>query len=188
MRKVKTLLMINWGIGHNVLLTLMEHTEINIKRVITHSKSNNQDPWYNYVFDACIEYNIPYTNEIGLDWADLKQIIIDEEIELVILHAFMRILPADVINIPKYGVLNIHPSYLPNYPGKDPTSNVLKNGDNETGLTLHQVDEGVDTGQIISQVKIPVFKGDNRVKIIERMKEYVPLVMVGLTKHINNKK
>ena len=101
------------------------------------------------------------------------------EIDLLISHAFMRILPRKVFAAPKYGSINIHPSLLPKYRGPSPTYWVLHNKENVTGLTCHFIDKYIDTGDIIHQIEIPVKSGDTIASIIERQK---PLVVELLFK------
>ena len=67
---------------------------------------------------------------------------------------FHHILKASIFNIPKISTVNVHPSYLPAYKGADPINAVIADGAAETGVTLHEVDEGIDTGKIISQRKV----------------------------------
>jgi len=74
---------------------------------------------------------------------------------LVICH-FQKIIHQDLIDIPKFGSINLHPSLLPNYRGMSPQHWPIFNGDKETGVTVHFIDEGVDTGDIIIQQKLVI--------------------------------
>jgi len=80
--------------------------------------------------------------------------------DLIVVAAFRRILSPEIIQIPRLGCVNVHPSLLPRYRGPDPFYWVLKNGEKETGVSLHFIDEGIDTGDIIIQEKIPIEGGD----------------------------
>ncbi|UKI23575.1 MAG: methionyl-tRNA formyltransferase [Anaerotruncus sp.] len=64
-----------------------------------------------------------------------------------------KILPPSVLSIPKYGCINVHASLLPKYRGAAPIQWAVLNGDSETGVCIMQMDEGLDTGNIISEVK-----------------------------------
>jgi methionyl-tRNA formyltransferase len=72
---------------------------------------------------------------------------------LVICH-FQKIIQQDLIDVPKFGSINLHPSLLPNYRGMAPQHWPIINGDKETGVTVHFVDKDVDTGDIIMQHKL----------------------------------
>ncbi|MBU3922984.1 methionyl-tRNA formyltransferase [Patescibacteria group bacterium] len=71
--------------------------------------------------------------------------------ELIILCAYGQIIPKEILDIPKYGALNIHPSLLPKYRGASPIHQAILNGDESTGITLMLMDEQMDHGNIISQ-------------------------------------
>jgi len=87
----------------------------------------------------------------------------------VICH-FQKLIKKELINIPKYGFINLHPSLLPKYRGMSPQHWPIINGDNETGITVHFVDENTDTGDIISQVKIPIGKDEYVFELQNKMK------------------
>lgn len=89
--------------------------------------------------------------------------------DVIILGGYMRIVPEKYVTKYKGRMINYHPSYLPDLPGKDPQVRALKeyktNSKLYTGGTVHFVDEGVDTGQIIAQERY-FFKGDETEDII----------------------
>ena len=84
----------------------------------------------------------------------------------------MRILNSDFVK--RFKVINSHPALLPNFPGAHAVKDALAAGVTETGCTIHWIDEGVDTGPVIAQMKIPVKTDDDvnslheRIKIAER--------------------
>lgn len=94
------------------------------------------------------EHNIP----ISYSLKDIK------EPDLIILAAFSQILPKEILEMPKYGSLNVHPSLLPKYRGASPIQQTILNNDKETGVTVYLMDEKMDHGKIISFSKIPVPK------------------------------
>lgn len=73
--------------------------------------------------------------------------------DLIIVASYPHFIPHSVISAAKIAAVNAHPSLLPNYRGAHPYYHVIKNGEKETGVTLHLLDEGFDTGNIINQVK-----------------------------------
>jgi len=76
--------------------------------------------------------------------------------------------------VTKFKVINSHPALLPSFPGAHAVRDALKAGASHTGCTVHWVDEGVDTGKIIAQVRVEIEPNDNeetlheRIKIVER--------------------
>lgn len=78
------------------------------------------------------------------------------EPDLVIVVAYGKILPPDFLSYPKYGCVNVHASLLPRYRGASPIHWAILNGDTETGVTTMQLDEGMDTGDILLVKKVPI--------------------------------
>jgi formyltetrahydrofolate-dependent phosphoribosylglycinamide formyltransferase len=80
--------------------------------------------------------------------------------EWIVLAGFMRILSADFVKRFAKRIINVHPSLLPDFPGKDAIPQALAAGVSEAGCTVHYVDAGVDTGEIIAQTVVPVEVGE----------------------------
>ena len=78
------------------------------------------------------------------------------EPDLLITAAYGKILPQSVLDIPKYGCLNVHASLLPKYRGATPVQYSILNGDDVTGVTIMKMDAGMDTGDQITQVEVPI--------------------------------
>ena len=91
--------------------------------------------------------------------------------DLISVCHFQKILKKNIIQIPLYGCINLHPSLLPNYRGLSPQHWPIINGDIETGITVHFVDEGIDTGDIILQHKIlidpDIYVSDLQLKMLD---------------------
>ena len=92
------------------------------------------------------------------------------EPDLVILSGFMRLFPARVVDVLSPNLLNTHPAYLPEFPGAHPVRDTLAAGATETGATVIVVDNGVDTGPIVAQRRIPVLPGDTEARLHDRIK------------------
>jgi phosphoribosylglycinamide formyltransferase 1 len=90
--------------------------------------------------------------------------------DLIILAGFMKILPSSFVQRFSPRIINIHPSLLPNFPGAHAVRDALVSGAKETGTTIHIVDEGVDTGPILSQQSLPVLPSDDESSLHERIK------------------
>ena len=71
--------------------------------------------------------------------------------EIAVLAAYGKILPKEILNHFKYGILNIHPSLLPKYRGSSPVQNAILDGDTQTGVTVIKLDEAMDHGPILAQ-------------------------------------
>ena len=89
--------------------------------------------------------------------------------DLVVSAGFMRILPADFVN--RFPTINSHPALLPDFPGAHAVRDALAAGVTVTGTTVHWVDDGVDTGPIITQMEVPVLPHDDEAVLHERIKK-----------------
>lgn len=92
-------------------------------------------------------------------------------VDLVALCGFLRILREPVLTGFEGKIINIHPSLLPLFPGRNAWQQALDSGVNETGCTIHYVDAGIDTGTIIRQGKVPVLPGDDKKSLQHRVNE-----------------
>lgn len=94
-----------------------------------------------------------------------------ENVELVLLAGFMRIVGPELLTAFPRRILNIHPSLLPLHPGLRAWEKALAAGDTVAGCTVHYVDAGVDTGEIIAQAEVDVFPDDTPETLHARIKE-----------------
>jgi phosphoribosylglycinamide formyltransferase-1 len=92
-----------------------------------------------------------------------------QRVDLVCLAGFMRILGGDFVRRLRGRLVNIHPSLLPAFPGLHATRQALDHGVKIAGVTVHFVDEGVDTGPIIAQASVPVRDDDTEASLSERI-------------------
>lgn len=91
--------------------------------------------------------------------------------DLAVIAAYGKILPKEILEIPRHGFINVHPSLLPKYRGASPIQAAILNGDKETGVTIMKVDEKMDHGGIISNIKIPVSNDDNYESLSKKLAE-----------------
>jgi phosphoribosylglycinamide formyltransferase-1 len=90
--------------------------------------------------------------------------------DLVVCAGFMRILPPAVVSALTPRIINTHPALLPAFPGAHAVRDALAAGVSTTGVTVHVIDEGVDTGPIIVQRSVPVYADDTEHTLHERIK------------------
>lgn len=90
--------------------------------------------------------------------------------DLVVLAGFMKILPPSFVKKYSPNLINTHPSLLPLFPGAHAVRDALSAGAKETGVTIHVVDEGVDTGPVIAQAKVAVLAEDSEASLHDRIK------------------
>ena len=100
----------------------------------------------------------------------IMEILEQYDIEFVVLSGYMRLLSPHLLESWRGRVVNIHPSYLPHFPGAHAHRDVLVSGAKLTGCTVHMVDEGMDSGTILAQEIVPVLSGDDEVSLSNRVK------------------
>jgi phosphoribosylglycinamide formyltransferase-1 len=91
---------------------------------------------------------------------ELASTLKDLEADLVVLAGFMRLLKEPMVGAFPRRIINIHPSLLPKYPGLEAWRQALAAGDTETGCSVHYVDLGMDTGEVIAQEVVPILAKD----------------------------
>jgi methionyl-tRNA formyltransferase len=89
--------------------------------------------------------------------------------QLFLVSAYGFIFTREILNLPSLGCFNIHGSFLPKYRGASPIQTALINGDTETGVTIIKMDEGIDTGEILSQEKVTIKPEDNFQSLSQKM-------------------
>ena len=104
------------------------------------------------------------------DWLVVQQLQ-QENVELVCLAGYMRLLSSYFVNEYPERILNIHPSLLPSFPGLEAQLQALENGVRYTGCTVHFVDEYMDSGPIIAQATVPVLDTDDEHSLAARILE-----------------
>ncbi len=115
--------------------------------------------------------------------AELNSILKNKRLSLGLIFSYGKIIPQQVIDLFKYGIINIHPSLLPKYRGATPIQSTLLNGEDVSGFTIMLVSSGCDCGDILYQEKIKIDKDDNyetlKQKILNRAVEVLPKVITG---------
>lgn len=112
--------------------------------------------------------------------------------DLIVTAAYGQILPVAVLDLPRFGCLNVHGSLLPKYRGGAPIQRSIINGEKETGITLMYMAEGLDTGDMIAQSVVPIEDEDTSGTIFEKLSiagakllvEQLPLVLNGTAERI----
>ena len=112
--------------------------------------------------------------------------------EIIVLAGYMKVLSPEIIKKYRNRIINIHPSLIPKYCGKGfygirVHNAVIAAGEKESGATVHYVDEGVDTGEIILQEKVPVLEGDTPEDLAARVLKTEHVILAeGLKISIQN--
>lgn len=115
------------------------------------------------------KYGIPVYQPKTLKNGEAMPILEELQPEVIVVCAYGVILRSDVLNFPKYGCLNVHASLLPMYRGAAPINWVILNGETETGVTIMQMDEGLDTGDMLYVKKLSIGENETAGELFDRM-------------------
>lgn len=118
---------------------------------------------------------------------EIVDILKDINPDVICVVAYGKIIPKEILEIPKYGCVNVHPSLLPQYRGSAPIQWAILNGDKETGVTTMYLDEGMDSGDIILQTKTPIDKDETSGELWDRLSKIGAELLVETLEKIENK-
>ncbi|MCF6766851.1 methionyl-tRNA formyltransferase [Thiotrichales bacterium 19S11-10] len=107
--------------------------------------------------------------------------------DLMIVIAYGLILPKPVLDIPKYGCINIHVSLLPKWRGAAPIQRAIEHGDKQTGITIMQMDEGLDTGDILNTKVINIEKNETAQSLHDKLAIMATPLLLDTIQKIQNK-
>lgn len=102
---------------------------------------------------------------------ELVRVLAQREVSLVVLAGYMRLVGPQFVAAFRERIMNIHPALLPSFPGTAGVADALAYGVKVTGVTVHFVDEGLDTGPVILQEAVPVLSGDDEEALHQRIHE-----------------
>lgn len=100
---------------------------------------------------------------------DILKVLKEKKVDLIVLSGYMRFIGKVLLEAYPKAIINLHPAYLPEFPGAHSIQDAFEAGVSQTGVTVHYVDEGVDTGPIIRQERVPIDPNWN----LETLEEHV---------------
>lgn len=141
------------------------------------------------VKEVALEANIPIYSPLNIK--ESYQEIIDKQPDIIITCAYGQIIPKELIELPHLGCINIHASLLPKYRGGAPIHHAILNDEKETGITIMYMDEGMDSGDIISKQSIRIEETDNLEALSNKLsllgKEMIIKELPLIINHKNNR-
>lgn len=137
-----------------------------LQRLI-HSYKHNKTK--NTIYELAKKNEIPiyYTSNFN----DLTQQIRDSNPDVIISGYIDHIIRSDLLDVPSFGIINVHLSLLPKYRGVKPVFWVINNNEKSTGVSLHLMDKGIDTGDLLDQKEIVIFENDTVSSLTKRLSE-----------------
>lgn len=121
------------------------------------------------VKQAAMEYGLPVYQPAGLRKGDAAEAVRALEPELIVVVAYGRILPPEILAIPPKGCINLHVSLLPKYRGSAPVQWAVINGETETGVSIMYLNEGLDTGDILKVAPVSIGENETSGELFQRI-------------------
>jgi len=154
--------------GHEIVLTLTQPDRPAGRGMQLHASAVKQ---------FALEHQIPVYQPVSLrldgkfpvDAKQAHEVLESSDFDVMVVAAYGLILPESILQIPRFGCLNIHASLLPRWRGAAPIHRAIEAGDMETGITIMQMNQGLDTGPILSMQAIPIEAGDNTATLHDKL-------------------
>lgn len=128
-------------------------------------------------------YDIPVYQPVKIREEESVQMIQDYNPDVIVVAAYGQILPESILNIPKYGCINIHASLLPKYRGAAPIERAIIDGEVMTGVTTMYMEKGLDTGDMIEKAEVPITGEDTGASLHDKLAEAgAALILTTLAK------
>ncbi len=124
------------------------------------AKGRSGQPVFSPVKECAVKYGLPVLQPRRIKTPEAIKELEGFEADVFVVAAFGQILSQEILDMPAYGSLNIHASLLPKYRGASPIQNVILHGEEKTGITIMQMDAGIDTGDMLYQKEIEIDRKD----------------------------
>lgn len=135
------------------------------------------------VKECAVKYGIPVFQPVKIKEPEAVEKLRQFEADIFVVAAFGQIVSKEILDMPRLGCVNIHASLLPKYRGAAPIQWAIINGEQETGVTIQQMNEGIDTGDILTKVVVPIAQKETAESLFNKLEEAgARLIVETLTK------
>lgn len=138
------------------------------------------------VKQLALQHNLPVWQPLTLKTVEIQQQLAELKADVMIVAAYGLLLPQAVLTIPRFGCLNIHASLLPRWRGAAPIQRAILAGDAETGISIMQMDEGLDTGPILLKKVCPIAVDETALTLHDRLAELGALAILEALQLLQN--
>ena len=149
--------------SHLAFEKIIQDPEIDVKFIVPRNDTKDET-----LKNYSLKYNIDYLFPVKINSTEFIKEIKKYDCDLFVSLSFNQIFKSEIISIPEIGIINCHAGKLPFYRGRNILNWVLINDESEFGITVHFVDEGIDTGDIISQKVYPIDDNDTYGTLLNR--------------------
>lgn len=168
------------------LINCESHQVVAVFTQAPKSKGRGLNEIASSVHQVAAQYNIPVYTPRTLRTQEATDLIEGIEADIIVVVAYGFIIPKSILQSKKYGCLNIHPSSLPRHRGAAPLQRTIIEGDQETSVCVMQMDEGLDTGDIILQKSFPLSPRITLAELHDKCAEYGADLLLEVVNNIDN--
>jgi methionyl-tRNA formyltransferase len=166
-------------------------THIPRKKVFGIIGSSLRPQYFDELKKISIDSKVPFFIQpkfTSSTYKEFRSQIVETNVDIIVVNSYSMIIRDDILSIPRMGSLNIHAGLLPRNRGCNPTQWAILKNEFRTGVTLHEIDSGIDTGPIVDQREIPIFIDDTWLDIRDReLKAIDDLLKKNLKKILSGK-
>lgn len=123
------------------------------------------------VKEEAMEHDIPVLQPVKVREPEFVEKLSELKPDIIIVAAFGQIIPKSILEMPKFGCINIHASLLPKYRGAAPIQQAVIDGEKESGVTIMQMGTGLDTGDMISKIVVPLAEDETGGSLFDKLAE-----------------
>lgn len=121
------------------------------------------------VKETALKYDLPVYQPKKVRESEFVELLRSLNPDVMVVAAFGQIITKEILDMPKYGCINVHASLLPAYRGAAPIQWAVINGDKESGVTIMQMDEGIDTGDMIEKAVVPIAEDETGGSLFDKL-------------------
>lgn len=163
-----------------------EHEIVGVFTKVDKPNTRGKKIKYTPVKEYAIENNIPVYQPNSLKTDETFEIIKDLNPDLIVVVAYGKIIPNNIIDFPKFGIINVHSSILPKFRGAAPINAAIIAGEKESGVTIMDIAEKLDAGDIILVGKTPITEEDTFLTLHDRLKDIGAEKLIEAVRQIEN--
>ena len=136
------------------------------------------------VKEEALKHGFPVYQPVKVRDPEFLQVLEKLDPDIIVVAAFGQIIPKSILELPKYGCINIHASLLPKYRGAAPIQQAVIDGEKESGVTIMRMGTGLDTGDMISKIVVPIAKDETGGTLFDKLAEAGAKLLVETLPHI----
>ena len=136
------------------------------------------------VKEEAMKHGFPVYQPVKVRDPEFLQVLEKLDPDIIVVAAFGQIIPKSILELPKYGCINIHASLLPKYRGAAPIQQAVIDGEKESGVTIMRMGTGLDTGDMISRIVVPIAKDETGGTLFDKLAEAGAKLLVETLPHI----